>query len=125
MLKRKLKGSSFGDPEIIKSMVDAFEEKVSDSSLAIDGWAQLYHARQLKPKFDGTMDTYNLRFSCSDDNDSRLGIHKGEITISNQEIKPLFDTVIDKIVTNCFDTLISQKTEVMYHDSLLHPLTVV
>jgi hypothetical protein len=71
------------------------------------------------------MDTYNLRFSCRDDNDSRLGIHKGEITLSNQELKPLFDAVIDKIVTNCLDTLIGQKTEVMYHDLVLLDLNVI
>jgi hypothetical protein len=32
MLKAKLEGSSFGDPEIIKSMVDVFEREVSSPS---------------------------------------------------------------------------------------------
>jgi hypothetical protein len=32
MLRRKLKGSPFNKPEIIQSMVDAFEKEVSSES---------------------------------------------------------------------------------------------
>jgi len=37
MLKKKLKGSSFSDPVIIKSMMDAFEREVSPPSQIIGG----------------------------------------------------------------------------------------
>jgi hypothetical protein len=41
MLKDKLKGSSFSNPDIIKSMVDAFENQVSSLSQTTGGWIQL------------------------------------------------------------------------------------
>jgi hypothetical protein len=41
MLKGKLDGSSLGNQEIIKSMIEAFEKEVSLPSSAIDGWTQL------------------------------------------------------------------------------------
>jgi hypothetical protein len=62
--------------------------------------------------FDAAMDKYTFKFGIPSHNDSSLGIHKGKISLSNQELQPLFDAVIDKIITNCSNALISQNAEV-------------
>ena len=59
------------------------------------------------------MDKYQLKFGISSDNDPSLGIHKGKIALSNQELKLVFDTVIDRIATSCLSTIISKKAEVI------------
>jgi hypothetical protein len=71
------------------------------------------------------MDKYNVKFSFSDHNDPSLGIHKGWITLSNEEITAVFDQVINKIVTSCLKVLASQKTEVMQHTPSQQSLNVV
>jgi hypothetical protein len=112
MLKRKLKGSTFSNPESIRSMTDAFENEVGSPSRATGGSSSEY-ARQLKRKFDGTMEKYDLTFGGIMDNDPSVGINNGKITLSLQDLKPIFGTVIDKIITSCSSVLKSQKTEVM------------
>jgi len=63
--------------------------------------------------FDGTTEKYTLKFGFITDNDPSLGIHKGRITLSNEELKPVFDAVIGKIIKSCLGTLIGQKAEVI------------
>ncbi|KIM26381.1 hypothetical protein M408DRAFT_192451 [Serendipita vermifera MAFF 305830] len=92
LLERKLQGSSFGDPEIIRSMTSAFES-------------------DLKPKFDGTMEEYSLKFGSLRDNDPTVGIHKGRITLSDEDLRPVFDLVTKQIIASCFKPLIKQRTK--------------
>ena len=74
-------------------------------------------AQQLKPKFDGTMEKYDLKFGQITDNDPSLKIYKGRITLSSKELSPVFDAVISKILASCLKSLIRQKTEVMQNTS--------
>jgi hypothetical protein len=113
MLERKLRGSAFSNPEIIQSIVDAFESEASAPFGIIGNSVQSNYAPQLKPKFDGRMENYDLKFGGISDNDPSLGIHKGKITLSDQDLKPVFHPVINKIVTSCSSIINSQKTEVM------------
>jgi hypothetical protein len=62
--------------------------------------------------FDATMDKYTFKFGINTDNDPGIGIYKGRISLSNQELKPVFDAVIEKIITSCSSALIRQRTEV-------------
>jgi hypothetical protein len=119
MLKRKLEGSSFSDQKNIKSMIDAFEE-VSSPLRAIGGRPSSDHPRKLKPEFDGKKGKYDLKFGPTSDNDPTLGIHKGKITLSNQELKPIFDAVINKIVTSCSRIIVNHRAEVRQYSRLLH-----
>ncbi|KIM26383.1 hypothetical protein M408DRAFT_192539 [Serendipita vermifera MAFF 305830] len=92
MLERRLEGSPFGHPRVIQSIVDAFE-------------------RELKPMFNGIIEEYPLEFGAPSDNNPSLGIHNGRITLSNQELKPIFDRVINKIVKGCSSVIISQNAQ--------------
>ncbi|KIM23505.1 hypothetical protein M408DRAFT_332335 [Serendipita vermifera MAFF 305830] len=92
MLNNKLRGSAFNVPDIIKSMVDAFEKDV-------------------KPKFDGIRDRYDLKFGVIRDNGLRVGIERGRIALSNEDLKPAFDVVTDKVCKDCSEVLPGQKTE--------------
>jgi hypothetical protein len=62
--------------------------------------------------FDAAMDKYTFKFGKPTDSDPRLGIHKGKISLSNQELQPLFDAVINKIIMSCSRALINKKSEV-------------
>jgi hypothetical protein len=62
------------------------------------------------------METYDFKFGKHADNDPHLGIRKGRITISNQELKPPFDDVVTKILNSCLNSLVRQKTKVIYHN---------
>jgi hypothetical protein len=73
----------------------------------------LDYARQLKPKFDGTVENYDFRFGHIGDNDPSLGIRKGRISLSNNELKPLFDDAVNKILNSCLESLRQQKTQVI------------
>jgi hypothetical protein len=110
ILERKLRGTSFSDPEIIESMVDAFEREVG-SPLRVIG-SSFDQAQQCGPKFDGTMEKYALKFGVNRDNYPSLGISRGRITLSNEELKPVFDMVIGRIVKSCSGAIVSQKPEV-------------
>lgn len=92
MLKERLCGSSFDNSEVIKSMVNSFEDDV-------------------KPQFDGTRDEYSLKFGSVKDNNPRLGINKGKITVSAKDLKRIFDSVTEQIVKSCFKSLIDQKAK--------------
>jgi hypothetical protein len=70
------------------------------------------YGRQLKPIFDGRMEEYELKFGALTDNDPSLKIHNGRITLSNQDLKPVFDAVVDKIITSCSRIMDNQKPEV-------------
>jgi hypothetical protein len=85
----------------------------------------LDYTQQLKPKFDGTMENYDFKFGHIRDNDPSLRIRKGRIALSNQELKPVFDAVVNKILNNCLSSLIKQKTEVFNIPSPLHTLNVI
>jgi hypothetical protein len=69
--------------------------------------------RQLKPKFDGAMEKYDFKFGVIRDNDPSLGIHKGRITLSKQELKPIFDGVVKRILNSCLNSLRRQKAQVI------------
>jgi len=110
MLERKLAGSSFSEPEIIQTIVDAFERQVRSQ---LDAESTPDYALEVKPKFNGVIDEYSLKFGTSRDNDARLGIKKGRITLSTEDLKPVFDPIVDKIATSCSSAIVSQKAEVM------------
>jgi hypothetical protein len=59
------------------------------------------------------MDKYHLKFGAVWDNAPALGIHKGRITLYNQELQPVFDEVLGKIVENCSTMIKKSRTEVM------------
>jgi hypothetical protein len=63
--------------------------------------------------FDGTMEKYDFRFGHINDNAPSLGICKGRITLSKEELKPLFDDAVNKILNNCLKSLRQQKTQVI------------
>ncbi|KIM20156.1 hypothetical protein M408DRAFT_334112 [Serendipita vermifera MAFF 305830] len=92
MLERKFKGSPFSNPTVIQTIVDAFE-------------------REVKPMFDGIIEEHILEFGAPSDNDPSLGIYKGHITLSNQELKIVFDSVISQIVERCLSVIISQQAQ--------------
>ncbi|KIM20153.1 hypothetical protein M408DRAFT_148390 [Serendipita vermifera MAFF 305830] len=92
MLERKLKGSSFSNPIVIRNIVDAFE-------------------REVKPMFDGVIEEHTLEFGAPDDNNPSLGICEGRITLSNRELKPIFDSVINQIVEHCSRVIIREKVQ--------------
>ncbi|KIM20152.1 hypothetical protein M408DRAFT_334110 [Serendipita vermifera MAFF 305830] len=92
MLKKKLQGSSFDDPDALRSMLHAFET-------------------ELKPSFDGKMDYYELKFGSIKDNEPSIGVQKGRIALSSDELRPIFDSVTDQILRSCIGTLISQGTK--------------
>jgi hypothetical protein len=80
---------------------------------------------QLKPKFDGLAEAYDLKFGVSREDDPSLGIHKGRIMFSTEELKPLFDGVVNRIVERSLSVIVKQKAEVLPHIPLLHSLNVV
>ncbi|KIM20667.1 hypothetical protein M408DRAFT_333876, partial [Serendipita vermifera MAFF 305830] len=92
MLKRRLHRSVFADPEIIRGMVNSFENDI-------------------KPQFDGTMDEYSLKFGSVRDNEPSIGINKGKITVSAKELTDVFDAVTRQIITSCFGSLEKQKAK--------------
>jgi hypothetical protein len=59
------------------------------------------------------MDTYDFKFGVIRDNDPRVGIHKGRITLSNQELKAIFGDAVNKILNSCLESLRQQKTQVI------------
>jgi hypothetical protein len=61
------------------------------------------------------MENYHFKFGHIRDNSPSLRIHKGRITLSNDELKPIFNDAVNKILNNCLDSLIQQKTQVIYH----------
>ncbi|KIM23492.1 hypothetical protein M408DRAFT_27841 [Serendipita vermifera MAFF 305830] len=92
LLEDKLKKSTFDDHEIIKSMIDVFEKDV-------------------KPKFNGVLSQYELKFGTLIDNDLPSGIERGTITLSNEELKPAFDAVVNEITASCSGVIVKQKAE--------------
>jgi hypothetical protein len=59
------------------------------------------------------MEKYSFKFGTEMDDYPSLGIHKGRIVLSNEELEPAFDRVIGKIVTSCLNVILNQKAEVM------------
>lgn len=92
MLKRRLHGSLFNDPETIRDMVNSFEDGV-------------------KPQFDGTMDEYNFRFGAVNANEPSRGINKGKISVSAEDLKRAFDVVTSQITASCFESLVNWKAK--------------
>jgi hypothetical protein len=68
---------------------------------------------QLKPKFDGQAEAYDIKFGVSREDNPDFGIHKGRITLSKGELQPLFDEVVNKIVENSLGIIAKQKAEVL------------
>ncbi|KIM23508.1 hypothetical protein M408DRAFT_27851 [Serendipita vermifera MAFF 305830] len=92
MLKKKFHGTSFSEPESIRSTVKIFEN-------------------QLKPIFDGILGEYSLQLGSTRENDPGLGICKGKIILSNQDLKPAFDLVAEQIINNTLTSLIKRHPE--------------
>jgi hypothetical protein len=59
------------------------------------------------------MEKYSFKFGADTDNHASLGINKGKITLSNEELEPVFDRVIGKIVMSCSNVILSQNAEVI------------
>lgn len=92
VLKTRLHGSPFNDPECIRSMINSFENDV-------------------KPIYNGIMEDEVFRFGSVRDNDPSRGINKGKTTVSGEDLKRAFDAVINKIIENCFQPLTSNKVK--------------
>ena len=125
MLKQKLKGSVFDDPTTIRSMIDAFEKDVGIYRGRPAPIFSSDYARQLKPHFYGGEDQYELKFGTNRDDDPNVGIYKGRITLSNKDLKQVFDPVINQIVESCSSIVVEQKAKVMFRAPFLHILNVV
>ncbi|KIM20653.1 hypothetical protein M408DRAFT_333864 [Serendipita vermifera MAFF 305830] len=92
VLKRRLCGSPFDDLDIIRGMVNSFENDV-------------------KPRFDGMMDEHVLRFGSVRDSEPSLGINKGKIAVSAEDLRDVFNAVTNQIVSSCFRSLTEQKAK--------------
>jgi hypothetical protein len=58
------------------------------------------------------MENYNFKFGLNRDHDPSLGIHKGRITLSNEELKLLFDEVVNEILESCLNTLTGREKRI-------------
>ncbi|KAG9045781.1 hypothetical protein FS842_001106 [Serendipita sp. 407] len=92
VLKRKLNGSEYSDPESISLMIRQFE-------------------RQTKRAFDGSQTTNQIRFGSTKDNDKKYDIVKGKLTLSCEEVEEAYLAVICNIVDSCNTLLANQKAE--------------
>ncbi|KAG8802706.1 hypothetical protein FRC17_006362, partial [Serendipita sp. 399] len=82
MLVDKLKGSRYSNDEMINIMMTEFERKI-------------------KKIFDGTQPSSVLHFGYNSDTDRQLGITRGRLYLSTQEVQNAFDHTILQIITNC------------------------
>ncbi|KIM20210.1 hypothetical protein M408DRAFT_145986 [Serendipita vermifera MAFF 305830] len=92
LLSDRLRGSRFDGHEIMRRILEFFE-------------------KELKPKFDGSQDSYQIRFGSIKDTEQDLRISKGRITIAKEDLKAAFDTVVDRIITCCTNTLRNHKAK--------------
>jgi len=66
-----------------------------------------------------------MKFGVIGDNAPSLGIQKGRIVLSNQDLKPIFDAVVETIVASCSRIIVDQRAEVRQYSSLLYTLNAV
>lgn len=92
MLKQRLHGTELDDPDIIRGMANVFET-------------------ELKPEFDGVTDEYSLNLGVLKENYPSLRIHNGKMTLSDQDLRPAFDLVINQIITSYFKSLIERRAK--------------
>jgi hypothetical protein len=59
------------------------------------------------------MEKYDFWFGSPLNHDPSLGIHRGRIILSNEELEPLFDDAVNKILNSCLESLRQQKTQVI------------
>ena len=92
-------------------MVNAFERDVSndlDHGVAI----LTLICAQVKPKFDGSLPSYPLKFGTPMDNDQRFGIIKGIISLQSQEIIKAYSIVERRIVESCSNMMKGRNVKV-------------
>ncbi|CCA70871.1 hypothetical protein PIIN_04807 [Serendipita indica DSM 11827] len=89
VLQARLANSRFGDKDNIKAMVEEFEKKT-------------------KRLFNGNTNKNVIKFGGSRDTDRNLGILKGQISLSKEEVLATFKPVSENIV-NSIRRLISSK----------------
>lgn len=92
ILKKRLNGSRFSDKRVINIMKVVFETAI-------------------KGDFNGIENNYSLRFGSTMEHDPSVGINNGKITLSNQDLQPAFDHVINQIINGCFESLLKQRAK--------------
>lgn len=92
MLMEKLNGSKFAVADYMDGIMEEFERKT-------------------KRRFDGTQ-TSIIRFGRDWDNDKQVGIVKGRLTLSKDEVASAFRAVIPRIVSSVSNLLDARKVEV-------------
>jgi hypothetical protein len=70
-------------------------------------------------------ETYDLKFGVIREDNPTLGINKGWITFSKEELQLLFDEVVNRIVASSLSAIVREKAKVMEHIPLLHTLNIV
>ncbi|CAG7852189.1 SubName: Full=Uncharacterized protein {ECO:0000313/EMBL:KIM25808.1} [Serendipita indica DSM 11827] len=91
MLMEKLNGSKFAVADYMDGIMEEFERKT-------------------KRRFDGTQ-TSIIRFGRDWDNDKSVGIVKGRLTLSKDEVASAFRAVIPRIVSSVSNLLDARKVE--------------
>ncbi|KZV80678.1 hypothetical protein EXIGLDRAFT_780665 [Exidia glandulosa HHB12029] len=81
-LRLRLANSKFGTDEYINEMMDVFEKKT-------------------KRRFDGSDDPSVIAFGRMQDNDPSVGISRGRITLSSEEVKLAFQNSLTDILASC------------------------
>ncbi|KAG8830669.1 hypothetical protein FRC17_004503 [Serendipita sp. 399] len=82
ILHRKLTGSVYREEDILRTMVENFEQKA-------------------KRGFDGTQESSIIHFGTPHDKDPQYGIIRGRITLNAEEMKNAFDGCISEILESC------------------------
>lgn len=110
-LKAKLANSKFGDPENIKAMTEAFEQKVF---LRSRDWRKPIDAEPSKTKrmFDGTNATNVIKFGGNRDTDKSVGIFKGQISLKKDEVLAAFAPVLDNIIRSIHRLMSNKRPKV-------------
>jgi hypothetical protein len=67
---------------------------------------------QIKPKFDGSLPSYPLKFGTPMDNDQKFGIVKGTLSLQSQEITKAYSIVERRIVEGCSNMMKGRNVKV-------------
>lgn len=105
VLQARLANSRFGDKDNIKAMVEEFEKKT-------------------KRLFNGNTNKNVIKFGGSRDTDRNLGILKGQISLSKEEVLATFKPVSENIVNSIRRLISSKRPQVRYQGSRSIQLTL-
>ncbi|KAG8807085.1 hypothetical protein FRC17_004661, partial [Serendipita sp. 399] len=92
ILREKLTGSEYSEPEFLSLMVQHFEQKT-------------------KRAFDGSQAPSVIKFGSPRDNDAEHNIIKGKLTLSYEEVEAAYLGVVSSIVSSCRKLLMNHKVQ--------------